>query len=174
MICKNCNAENQENAVFCCNCGARLTEEIAEPVAAAEVVPEPEAVPAPAPQPAPAPAPQSAPAPAPQSASAPQPEPAPEQKPSKVKIPSEYYPVSSWGFVGLQILYSIPVVGLVFLLIHTFSKSNLSRRNFARSIWCWVLLAVIFSLICLIVGLVLLLLTGIGLNELANGLNVYY
>lgn len=152
MICKNCNAENQENAVFCCNCGARLAEEIAEPVAAAEVVPEPEVVPAPAPQP----------------------EPAPEQKPSKVKIPSEYYPVSSWGFVGLQILYSIPVVGLVFLLIHTFSKSNLSRRNFARSIWCWILLAIIFSLVCLIVGLVLLLLTGIGLNELAYGLNAYY
>lgn len=160
MICKNCNAENQENAVFCCNCGARLAEEIAEPVVAAEVVPEPEVVPAPAPQPAPAPA--------------PQPAPAPEQKPSKVKIPSEYYPVSSWGFVGLQILYSIPVVGLVFLLIHTFSKSNLSRRNFARSIWCWTLLIIIFSLVCLIVGLVLLLLTGIGLNELANGLNVYY
>lgn len=154
MICKNCNAENQENAVFCCNCGTRLNEEIAEPVAAPEVAPEPETVPVPAP--------------------APQPEPAPEQKPSKVKIPSEYYPVSSWGFVGLQILYSIPVVGLIFLLIHTFSKSNLSRRNFARSIWCWALLIIIFSLVCLIVGLVLLLLTGIGLNELAYGLNAYY
>ncbi len=149
MICKNCNAENQENAVFCCSCGARLSEEIAEPVAVPETASEPEL------------------------ATAPAPAPAPVQKENKIKIPSEYNPVSAWGFVGLQILYSIPIVGLVFLLIHTFSSSNLSRRNFARSIWCWLLLAVIISLISLIVFLVLFLLMGIGINELAYGLTAY-
>lgn len=130
MICKKCNAENPEESVFCSNCGAKLQEEAAEPVAA----------------------PASAPTPAPQ--------PVVVQAESK-KIPAEYTPVSAWGYVGLQLLYCIPVVGFVFLLIHTFNNTNLNRRNFARSYWCVLLLTVIFTIVFVIIAL---LLTLIGIN----------
>ena len=52
-------------------------------------------------------------------------------------------PLSPWTYVGLTILYNIPVIGLIFLLIHTFSKKNLNRRNYARSFWCWLVIALL-------------------------------
>ena len=42
-------------------------------------------------------------------------------------------PISSWGYVGLMILYTIPVLGIIFLLIHAFRGKNINVRNFARS-----------------------------------------
>ena len=55
----------------------------------------------------------------------------------------KYKPISAWGYFGLQLLYALPVVGFVFLLIHSFSSSNINRRNFARSHWC-ILLFLLF------------------------------
>ena len=59
-------------------------------------------------------------------------------------LPTKFKPLSPWSYFGLAILYTIPVVGLVFLLIHTFSEKNINRRNFARSYWCWIVLLLIF------------------------------
>ena len=59
------------------------------------------------------------------------------------RIPSRYAPLSAWAYFGLSILYAIPVVGLIFLLIHTFSSSNINRRSYARSYWCRLLLVLI-------------------------------
>ena len=58
-------------------------------------------------------------------------------------VPAEYKPISAWGYVGYGILYSIPLVGLIFLLIHTFSNKKINRRNYARSYWCWILISLI-------------------------------
>lgn len=53
-----------------------------------------------------------------------------------------------WAYVGLRILYAIPVIGLIFLIIFTFSSGNINRRNFTRSYWCWILVAlIIFALL---------------------------
>ena len=70
--------------------------------------------------------------------------------PEKKVIPAEYTPVSPWGYFGLQLLFSIPVVGLVFLIIFSFNGSNLNRRNFARSYWCAALVGVILGILCVI------------------------
>jgi len=59
-------------------------------------------------------------------------------------LPAKYRPLSPWSYFGLAFLYTIPIVGLVFLLIHTFSEKNINRRNFARSYWCWIVLLLIF------------------------------
>ncbi|MBQ6048943.1 MAG: hypothetical protein IJL40_06380 [Oscillospiraceae bacterium] len=58
-------------------------------------------------------------------------------------VPAEYRPISAWGYVGYSLLYSIPLVGLIFLLVHTFSNKNINRRNYARSYWCWLIIGLI-------------------------------
>lgn len=47
----------------------------------------------------------------------------------------EYRPLSAWSYVLLSILYSIPVIGWLFLIIFTFNKRNINRRNYTRSYW---------------------------------------
>ncbi len=73
-------------------------------------------------------------------------------------LPEAYRPLSPWAYFGLQILFAIPIVGLIFLIIFSFKRSNYTRRNFARSYWCGlILVAALFVLI-----LVLTLLFGIS------------
>ena len=55
----------------------------------------------------------------------------------------QYRPLSPWAYFGLNILFSIPVVGFVFLIVYTFSNANINRRNYARSFWCSAILAMI-------------------------------
>lgn len=52
------------------------------------------------------------------------------------KIPVEYTPISMWGYFGYSILFSIPVVGWIFLVIFALTASNINLRNFARSQFC--------------------------------------
>ena len=70
-------------------------------------------------------------------------------------LPSEYRPLSPWAYFGLQILYSIPLVGFIFLIIFSFKSDNLNRRNFARSYWCSLIVGV--ALVVITVVLILLL-----------------
>lgn len=67
-----------------------------------------------------------------------------------------------WAYFGLQLLFAVPVVGLVFLIIFSFNSGNLNRRNFARSYWCGLIVFLVLLIIVLIFALVL----GYGLNEL--------
>ncbi len=59
----------------------------------------------------------------------------------------EFRPLSPWGYVGYTILFSIPIVGFIFLIVLTFSRSNINRRSFARSYWCWLLMTLIITVI---------------------------
>jgi hypothetical protein len=73
---------------------------------------------------------------------------APAQKPlTKEELPAQFRILSPWAYFGLQILYAVPVVGFIFLLIHTFSSGNLNRRSFARSYWCSLLLSLIVMIV---------------------------
>lgn len=51
--------------------------------------------------------------------------------------------LGAWAYVGLGLLYAIPIIGLVFLIIFTFNKNNLNRRSFTRSYWCWLLITIV-------------------------------
>ena len=68
----------------------------------------------------------------------------------------QYRPLSPWAYFGLNLLFSIPVVGLVFLIVFTFSKGNMNRRAYARSYWCAALVGLILFgllwLFCIIAG----------------------
>ena len=58
-------------------------------------------------------------------------------------IPSEYTPISAWGYFGYNILFSIPIIGFIFLIIFSFDSSNINRRNYARSFFIIYLLIAI-------------------------------
>ena len=58
-------------------------------------------------------------------------------------LPDQYRPMSSWAYFCYSVLFSIPIVGLVFLFIFAFNNKNINRRNFARSYFCIYVLALI-------------------------------
>lgn len=124
MFCKHCGAQQEENVKFCTVCGQPLE------------------------QPAPA---------APQSAVQPQPVPTTPQysaPTSYPNIPPEYTPLGAWAYFGLSILFSIPIVGFIFLIVFSCNGSNINRRNFARSYWCALVLVAIFAVIVFLLAAV--------------------
>lgn len=60
--------------------------------------------------------------------------------------------LSAWAFFGYSILFVVPVLGLIFNLIFCFNSSNLTRRSFARSYWCWYIIVAIAAIIIVASG----------------------
>lgn len=59
-------------------------------------------------------------------------------------IPFEYKPISMWGYFGYQILFSIPIIGFILLLVFSFGGTqNKNLKNYARSYFCFMILAII-------------------------------
>ena len=139
------NGFTPENAV-CANCGTPLSAEQAFcPACGTSTAPTP-IVPEPAPEPFVEPIPEPVKvAPAPVKAT-----PAPVAAKPEVKL------LGPWGYFGLQILFSIPVIGFILLIVFSFDNSHLNRRNFARSYWCgliiWVILMVVLFVILAATG----------------------
>lgn len=72
---------------------------------------------------------------------------------TNVVIPNEYKPLSAFGYVGYNILFSIPLIGLILLIVFSLDNSNLVRRNYARSFFIvYALVIIIFILIFVIIG----------------------
>lgn len=124
--CPKCG--NQTDGKFCPECGA-LTAPIPEPVR------QPEPAPVPRPNPT-----YAAPVVINNNAN---------------NIPENYRPLGAWAYFGLGLLYSIPIVGFIFLIIHSCSSANINRRSFARSYWCWLIVAAAVFVVCLIIMLCL-------------------
>ena len=38
------------------------------------------------------------------------------------KLPEKYRPLGAWSYFGLSLLFSVPVVGFIFLIIFSISK----------------------------------------------------
>lgn len=57
--------------------------------------------------------------------------------------PEEYRPISMWGYFGYEILFSIPIVGLICLIVFSITARNQNLKNFARSYFCFLIIAVI-------------------------------
>ena len=58
-------------------------------------------------------------------------------------IPPQYKPLSPWAYLGYQILFTIPLVGLIALIIFALNNDNVNRRNFARSYFCVLVIAIV-------------------------------
>ena len=61
-------------------------------------------------------------------------------------IPYEYRPLSPWAYFGYNILFAIPLIGIIFLIVFSLDSSNINRRNYARSFWCIYVLAILVIL----------------------------
>lgn len=77
-------------------------------------------------------------------------------------LPEKYRPIGAWAYFGLSILYSVPVIGLIFLIIHAVSPANVNRRSFARSFFCIIAVYLIVIALVIVFG---------GISALANILN---
>ena len=76
-------------------------------------------------------------------------------------VPPEFRPLGAWAYVGLSILFAIPIIGWIFLIVFCFSDANINRRNYARSYFAGLLIVVAL--------IVVLALTG-ALNETATAI----
>ncbi len=150
MICKKCETMLSEDAKFCPVCGSPVE---AEPQVAVQ--------PEPAPQPIPQPVPQVVVQPTPVQTQE-------KKKFSEEDIPEQYKLMGPWSYFWLNILFSIPVVGFIFLIIFTFSKGNLNRRNYARTFWCTWLVAAIISIVILLIYVILAVIMGVSMAEIAG------
>lgn len=64
------------------------------------------------------------------------------------ELPEEYRPLSMWQYFLYQILFSIPIIGFIFLIIIAFgSGKNINLRNFARSYFCSLIIIIVLIVI---------------------------
>lgn len=145
MICKYCGAEFPDGGKFCPSCGAA-------------------SVPTQSQQPTP-PHSQAYQPTAQRVNYAPPPVSAPVDPDTFFRYHPEYRPLGAWAYFGLSLLYSIPIVGFIFLIIHSCSSANLVRRSYARSFWC--------ALIIVAVIVIILLLCGVGFAGLLGSYYYY-
>ena len=68
-------------------------------------------------------------------------------------------PLSPWAYFGLEILYSIPIIGFIFLVCHALGASNQNKKNFAQSYFCFVIV------IAVIVGIIFVIANASGWIE---------
>ena len=64
----------------------------------------------------------------------------------------DYKPISSWGYVGYEILFAIPVVGWIIQLIFAIGHKNKNVRHFARSFYCVYVIAIVAVLLFVFLG----------------------
>ena len=84
-------------------------------------------------------------------------------------IPSEYKPISMWGYFGCELLFSIPIVGFILLIVFSFAAKNVNLKNFARSYFCFLIIVLIILVI------VFFSLLGAGLlGEFSTTNRIYY
>lgn len=62
---------------------------------------------------------------------------------------SEY--LGAWSYVFLEILYCIPLLGLICAIIHSFSDKNTNRKHFARSFFARLLLVIIVAAVIVLI-----------------------
>ena len=66
--------------------------------------------------------------------------------------------ITPWGYFVYHLLYSVPIIGLIFMIIHSLDNSNINRRNFSR-----------FYLYSFIIGIVILFIVFIlSMSNLPN------
>lgn len=64
----------------------------------------------------------------------------------------DYNPIRMWGYFGYNLLFCIPLVGFICILIFAFGGTrNINLRNYARSMFCFLILAIVVAVIVIIV-----------------------
>ena len=137
-ICPSCGASVKDEGLFCPNCGERMAVEPTQTYAEKQAAPKYET------------------------------SSTPVERPIEIgDLPDRYKPLNPWAYVGYALLYSIPIVGFIFLIVNsTGAARNLNKRNFARSYWAW--LAVIATVAVIV--MIVLAATGASIGALLSEL----
>lgn len=83
-------------------------------------------------------------------------------------LPPEYKPLSPWAYFGYNLLFVIPLIGLIFLFVFAFSDKNINRRNYARSFFCSFLLGIVLAVVLVVPLSILILNSGSNTISQAN------
>lgn len=70
------------------------------------------------------------------------------------QLPPQYRPLGAWAYFGYSLLFAIPLVGFVCLIIFSFNDENINRRNFARSFWCGLIVAIAIIIVAVVLAVV--------------------
>ena len=74
-------------------------------------------------------------------------------KEEKTELSKEYKPLGVWTYLGYEILFALPVVGLVSLLFLVLGGTgNRNLKNFATSYLCKMIILVIIVIILFLTG----------------------
>ena len=82
-------------------------------------------------------------------------------------IPEEYKPITMWGYFGYEVLFSIPIIGWIFLIVFALGGTkNINVKNFARSYFCLLIIfAVIFAILTM---------TGVSMAWFSNIMKLWH
>ena len=76
-------------------------------------------------------------------------------------LPEEFKPISAWGYVGYNLLFSIPLIGLIMVCVYAFGGTNkINVRNYARSFFCVFLIIIVIYILLFVTGGLSALLSG--------------
>ena len=69
------------------------------------------------------------------------------------QVPEAYRPISMWGYFGYSILFAIPLVGFILICVFSFGGTrNINLRNYARSFFCWLIIAIVLTGLMFLMG----------------------
>lgn len=69
------------------------------------------------------------------------------------ELPPRFKPLGAWAYFGYSLLFNIPIVGFICMIIFACGGTqNVNLRSYARSFFCWLVIALILILILSIVG----------------------
>ena len=73
-----------------------------------------------------------------------------DQECDKYSIHEKFRPISAWGYIGYQILFSLPILGLILMIVFACSNENINRRNYARANLILIVISAIFTVVAFI------------------------
>ena len=88
-------------------------------------------------------------------------------------IPASHKPIRAWGYVGYRILFNIPVIGWLIWLFKALGAKNKNVKNFARSYFCEVVLALIVAVVLALAGVAVYFVAPELFNQIVDALAEY-
>lgn len=68
-------------------------------------------------------------------------------------LPEEIRPISMWGYFGYQILFEVPLIGVILLIVFALGGTrNVNLRNYARSYFCVLIIGIIIFVFLMMTG----------------------
>ena len=139
MFCPNCGTENENDAKVCQSCGQELQTENQQQAYGNQ-----------------------------QQAYGSQQQMYGNQPPMNNQVPEEYRPIGMWGYFGYELLFMIPIVGLIMVLVFSFGgTANKNLKNFARSQFCIWIIVIVLVVIAILLGLM-------TASSVASNVNQFY